>query len=87
MFPGYWSSASLSYFFTCVSICSMTQSWAWFCLYYWSAGGIIRVKFSIKMLPDVLLIAKANILPALGKTGSSCAVKALEAQRTGGERS
>lgn len=55
-------------------------------MYSWSAGGIIRLKFSIKMLPDVLLIAEANILPTLRKTASSCAAKALEAQRAGGER-
>lgn len=59
------------------------HSWSWFCLLSWSAGGIIRVKFSIKMLPDVLLIAEVNILPALGKIRSSCAAKALEAQGRG----
>lgn len=55
-------------------------------MYSWSAGGIIRIKFSIKMLPDVLLIAEANILPTLRKTASSCVAKTLEAQRAGGER-
>lgn len=45
-------------------ICLLHPSWPWLCLHSWSAGGIIRVQFSIKMLPDVLLIAEANIPPA-----------------------
>lgn len=42
----------------------LPHSWPWVCLRSWSAGGIIRVRFSIKMCPDVLLIAETNIPPA-----------------------
>ena len=59
----------------------LPHGWAWFCSHSWSAGSIIRVKFSMKTLPDVLLIAEANIPAAGRKTGSSWAAKALGAQR------
>lgn len=38
------------------------------------------------MLPDVLLIAEVNVLPAVGKTRPSCAAKVREAPGPGREK-